>query len=70
MIYFYLKDFKFDLFSLFQLTLYKNIKIIKRKEKKRKRKRVLNISKNVILKNIIIKKIFNTFYLMYLIIFV
>ena len=48
-----------------------SIKVIDKKENKREeKKRGLNISKNVILKNIVIKKSINIFYLIYLIIFV
>ena len=43
--------------------------IIKEKIKEKKKKRDLNILKNVILKNIVTKKSFNTFYLIYLTIF-
>ena len=40
------------------------------KKKRKKKKKKLNISKDVILKNIIIKKSFNIFYLIYLRIFI
>ena len=43
---------------------------MRKKIKEKKKKRDLNILKNVILKNIMIKKNFNIFYLIYLIIFV
>ena len=48
------------------------IKIINKKEKKRekKKKRNLNISKDIILKNIVIKKSVNISHLMCLIIFI
>ena len=47
------------------------MKIIdKKKKKEKKKKRDLNISKNIILKNIITKKSINISYLIYLIIFV
>ena len=45
------------------------ITIKKKKKKEKKKKRGSNTSKNVILKNIIIKKSFNTSHLMYLKIF-
>ena len=44
--------------------------IIKKKIKEKKKKRSLNTLKNIILKNIIIKKSFNIFSLMCLTIFV
>ena len=44
--------------------------IIKTKKKEKKKKRNLNISKSLILKKILIKKIFNIFHLIYLSIFV
>ena len=43
---------------------------MRKKRKEKKKERDLNISKNVMLKNIVIKKNFNIFYLMCLTIFV
>ena len=51
------------MFFSFRLRLYK-------KKKKKKKNKKLNISKNVRLKDIEIKKSFNIFHLLYLIIFV
>ena len=45
-------------------------KKIKKKRKEKKKKKGLNTLKDVILRNIIIKKILNTFYLMCLTIFI
>ena len=44
--------------------------MIKKKKKEKEKKRGLNISKNIMLKNIMIKKSFNISYLMCLIIFI
>ena len=43
--------------------------MIKKKRKEKKKKRNLNISKDIMLKNIVINKSFNISLLMYLIIF-